>query len=75
MTLTVISLGFGARSGTAGVVTMGFGTAGPAPTTTTQNPGGGYSRNEDRLIEDEMLIEAIEKFLAGGEWRKKITLH
>lgn len=31
MNATVISLGFGARTGSAGVVTLGFGMAPPAP--------------------------------------------
>lgn len=44
MTLTVASLGFGSRTGTAGVVTMGFGTAGvsPTPTPTPTGSGGGH---------------------------------
>lgn len=42
MTLTVCSMGFGARTGTAGIVTMGFGTGGVVPppvVTTTNTPG------------------------------------
>lgn len=79
MTLTVISLGFGSRTGTAGVVTLGFGTSGSTPIQPTPNPGSGSSganapwrppgwlldmlEDEERLAREEKKIKREIKAL------------
>ena len=65
MNLTVCSMGFGARTGTAGIVTMGFGTGG-ATVATQGTPGRrvhAFRHQRDETDEEQRARRNVERTL------------